>query len=84
MAASGTTFRTKEQPMFPTANPDVMGQLATDRAADLRAAAQRYRSSRPVPARWRPARFREPAADLSRVSPLPAEADATPTAGRAA
>ena len=84
MAASGTTFRTKEQPMFPTANPDVMGQLATDRAADLRAAAQRYHDSRPVLARWRPALFREPVADLSRVSPLPAEADATPTAGRAA
>ena len=70
--------------MFPTAHPDIMGQLATERAAGLRAAAQRYRMSRPVLARWRPALFREPAGDLSRVSPLPAEADATPTAGRAA
>jgi hypothetical protein len=70
--------------MFPTAHPDIMGQLATERAAGLREAAQRYRSSRPSLAQWRPARFIEPAADLSRVSPLPAEADATPTAGRAA
>ena len=84
MAATGTTFKTKEQPMFPTAHPDTTGQLAIERAASLRAAAQRYRSSRPILARWRPALFREPVADLSRVSPLPAEADATPTAGRAA
>jgi hypothetical protein len=84
MAATGTTFRTKEQPMFPTADPDTTGQLATERAAGLRAAARRYRSAHPLPARWRPALFREPTADLSRVSPLPAEADATPTAGRAA
>jgi hypothetical protein len=77
-------MRTKEQPMFPTAHPDITGHLATERAASLRAAARRYRSARPLPTRWRPALFREPAADLSRVSPLPAEADATPTAGRAA
>jgi hypothetical protein len=70
--------------MFPTAHPDTTGQLAIERAAGLRAAAQRYRSARPVPARWRPAVFREPVADLSRVPPLPAEADATPTAGGAA
>ena len=84
MAATGTTFRTKEQPMFPTAHPDTTGQLAIERAASLQAAAQRYRSARPDIARWRPAVFREPAADLSRAAPLPAEADATPTAGRAA
>ena len=84
MAATGTTIRTKEQPMFPTAHPDTTGQLAIERAASLRAAAQRYRLSRRLRARWRPARSIEPAADLSRVAPLPAEADATPTAGRAA
>jgi hypothetical protein len=78
MAATQTSIRTKEQPMFPTAHPDTTGQLAIERAAGLRAAAQRYRSARPVPARWRPAVFREPVADLSRVPPLPAEADATP------
>jgi hypothetical protein len=70
--------------MFPTAHPDTTGQLAIERAASLRAAGQRYRASRLLPAHWRPALFREPAADLSRVPPLPAEADATPTAGRAA
>lgn len=73
--------------MFPTAHPDVMGQLANERAAGLRAAAARFRGSRPVPAGWRPARFVEPAADLSRVSPTaasePAEAE-TAKAGRAA
>ena len=57
--------------MFPTAHPDVMGQLATERAAGLRTAAARYRSSRPLPAGWRPARFVEPAGDLSRVVPGP-------------
>ncbi|HEX7147280.1 MAG TPA: hypothetical protein VF512_07205 [Actinomycetota bacterium] len=62
--------------MFPTAHPDVMGQLATERAAGLRAAAARFRSSRPLPAGWRPARFVEPAGDLSRVvpDPIPTEA----------
>jgi hypothetical protein len=71
-----TTVRTKEQPMFPTAHPDIMGQLANERAAGLRAAAARYRVSRPVLARWRPARFVEPAGDLSRVVPgsVPTEA----------
>jgi hypothetical protein len=48
--------------MFPTAHPDIMGQLA-----NLRAAADRYRLGRPFLARWRPARVIEPAADLSRV-----------------
>ena len=84
MAATGTTFRTKEQPMFPNAHPDIMGQLANQRAAALRADAERHRRSRPFLASWRNARFVEPAADLSRVPPLPAEADATPPAGRAA
>jgi hypothetical protein len=59
--------------MFPTTHPDLMGQLANDRAASLRAGAERHRSSRPTLARWRPARFVEPAADLTRVAPVPAE-----------
>ena len=59
--------------MFPTANPYLMGQLADERAAGLRADAERVRRSRPLPLRWRPARFVEPAADLSRVAPAPAE-----------
>jgi hypothetical protein len=80
--------------MFPTAHPDVMGQLAKERAAGLRAAAARYRGARPVPAGWRPARFVEPSGDLSRVVPDPVpttEAPHVPTtattatkAGRAA
>ena len=66
--------------MFPTAHPDVMGQLATERAAGLRAAAARFRSSRPLPAGWHPARFVEPAGDLSRVvpGPVPTEAPHVP------
>jgi hypothetical protein len=67
--------------MFPTAHPDLTGQLADARAAGLRADADRHRGSRPLLARWRPARFVEPAADLSRVAPVPAEAA---QAGRAA
>lgn len=72
--------------MFPTAHPDIMGQLANERAATLRSDAQRYRRSRPFLASWRKARFVEPAPDLSRVSPTapePAEAE-TAKAGRAA
>jgi hypothetical protein len=84
MVMPGTNRRTKEQPMFPTAHPDLMGQLANERAASLRAAAERYRSSRPVLARWRPARFVEPAADLSRVTPVPVEPIQAPRTGRAA
>jgi len=86
MAATGTTFRTKEQPMFPTTYPDIVGQLAIERAASLRADAQRYRLSRRLRARWRPARSIEPAADLSRVAPPHAEAEAKAKAkaGRAA
>jgi hypothetical protein len=65
--------------MFPTTHPDLMGQLADQRAAGLRAEAERVRRSRPLPLRWRPARFVEPAADLSRVAPAPAEpAELTP------
>jgi len=76
--------------MFPTAHPDVMGQLATERAAGLRTAAARYRLSRPVLASWRQARFIEPAGDLSWVVPAPAPtetphvATSSSKAGRAA
>jgi hypothetical protein len=76
--------------MFPTAHPDVMGQLATERAAGLRTAAARYRGGRPLPAGWLPARFVEPAGDLSRVvpGPVPTEAPHVPApasrSGRAA
>jgi hypothetical protein len=63
--------------MFPVAHPDLMGQLANDRVAALRAAAERYRLSRPLLARWRPARFIEPDADRSRVVPAPAVAEAS-------
>jgi hypothetical protein len=55
--------------MFPVAHPDVMGQLASDRAASLRADAERYRLARPFLARWRQARIVEPSADLSRQVP---------------
>ena len=55
--------------MFPSAHPDLMGQLAKERAASLRAEAQRYRSRRPILHGWRPARFVEPAADRTRVVP---------------
>jgi hypothetical protein len=70
--------------MFPTAYPDLMGQLAKERAAGLRAEAEHYRNRRPLLARWRPARFVEPAADLSRVLPVPAEPLQTPRTDRAA
>jgi hypothetical protein len=58
--------------MFPTAHLDLSGQLANQRAAGLLADADRVRWSRQAPARWRPARFVEPAADLSRVTPATA------------
>jgi len=69
--------------MFPTAHPDLMGQLARERAASLRADAGRYRRGRPIVARWRPARFVEPAADRTRVTPVP-EPLQTPRTDRAA
>jgi hypothetical protein len=83
MAMSETKRRSKEQPMFPSAHPDLMGQLANERAASLRAEAERYRHRRPIGARWRPARFVEPAADRSRVIPVP-EPVQTPRTDRAA
>jgi hypothetical protein len=69
--------------MFPT-HPYLTGQLAVERAAGLRADAERYRRTRPVLATWRPARFVEPTADLTRVTPVPAEPLQAPRAGRAA
>ena len=70
--------------MFPSAYPDLMGQLANERAASLRAEAEHYRHRRPVLSRWRPARFVESTADLSRVPPVPAEPLQTPRTDRAA
>jgi hypothetical protein len=71
--------------MFPAAHPDIMGQLARERVADLRADAERHRRSRPFLASWRRARFVEPVADLSRVSPAAApEAAEAAEAGGAA
>jgi hypothetical protein len=71
--------------MFPVAHPDIMGQLASDRIAALRADAERYRRGRPFLASFGKARFVEPAADLSRVSPSPApEAAEAAEADRAA
>ena len=69
--------------MFPTAHPDVSGHLANERAAILRAAADRHRFGRPFLARWRPARIVEPTADLSRVVPAAPHVGAS-KAGRAA
>jgi hypothetical protein len=79
MAMSATTRPTEEQPMFPTAHPDIMVQLANARIDELRAVAERSRRARPILAGWRKARFVEPVADLSRVSPA-----AVPEADRAA
>jgi hypothetical protein len=69
--------------MFPTAYPDISGQLAKDRIAVLRAAADRSRRSRGLLAMWRPARVIEPAADLSRVVPSAPHVETSGT-GRAA
>jgi hypothetical protein len=63
--------------MIPNTHPDIMGQLAHERAAELRAAAVRYRISRPFPAIWRPARIVEPAADLSRAVPAAPQVEAS-------
>ena len=67
--------------MFPTSYPGLSGQLANERIARLRADAARYRTGHPFLARWRPARFIEPTADLSRVTPAAPE---TAKADRAA
>ena len=70
--------------MFPTAHPDIMVQLANARVDQLRAVAERHRRSRPFLAGWRKARFVEPAADLSRVTPTAAAEAEAANAGRAA
>jgi hypothetical protein len=70
--------------MFPTSHPDLMGQLASDRAERLRAEAASVRRARQAVARWRQARFVEPAADLHRVVPAPVPADLPAKADRAA
>jgi len=80
----GTIHDPKEQPMFLASHPDIMGQLASERAAGFRAAAARHRVQRPTLAGWRPARFVQPSADLSRVVPGPAPHVATSKPGRAA
>jgi hypothetical protein len=56
--------------MFPTAHPDLMGQLANERVERLHAEAadaRQARRARRFLDQWRPARFVEPAADLHRV-----------------
>ena len=71
--------------MFPTAHPDLMGQLAIERSEGLRAAAARFRLRRPTLPIWRPARFAQPNPDLSRVIPDPVpDAVQTPRTDRAA
>jgi hypothetical protein len=61
-------------------HPDVTRSLAAERTARLLAEAEDYRRARRPVARWRPARFRQPTADLQRVT-QPAPVD---QAGRAA
>jgi hypothetical protein len=70
--------------MFLASHPDIMGQLASERTAEFRAAATRHRVHRPTLTGWRPARFVEPTSDLSRVVPGPAPHVATSKSGRAA
>jgi hypothetical protein len=54
-------------------HPDVTRSLAAERIARLLAEAEDHRRARRPPARWRPARFRQPNADRQRVT-LPAAA----------
>jgi len=61
-------------------HPDVTSSLAAERIARLLAEAEDHRRAHRPPARWRPARFRQPRADLQRVT-QPAAAG---QAGRAA
>jgi hypothetical protein len=67
--------------MLFTHHPDVTSSLAAERTATLLAEAEDHRRSRRV-AQWRPARFRQPAPDLQRVT-IPHTAAAN-RAGRAA
>jgi hypothetical protein len=55
-------------------HPDVSRSLAAERIARLLAEAEDHRRAHRPPARWRPARFRQPRADLQRVT-QPAAAD---------
>jgi hypothetical protein len=64
-------------------HPDVTRTLAGERRARLLAEAEEYRRARRPAARWRPARFRQPTADLQRVTP-PAPPAPVGQAGRAA
>ena len=50
-------------------NPDVTRTLVAERRARLLAEAEEHRRARRPAARWRPARFRQPTADLQRVTP---------------
>jgi hypothetical protein len=50
-------------------HPDVTRSLAAERIASLLAEAEDHRRAHRPPARWRPARFRQPRADLQRVTP---------------
>jgi hypothetical protein len=54
-------------------HPDVTSSLAAERIARLLAEAEDHRRAHRPPARWRPARFRQPRADLQRVT-VPAAA----------
>jgi hypothetical protein len=50
-------------------HPDVTSSLAAERIARLLAEAEDHRRAHRPPARWRPARFRQPTADLQHVTP---------------
>jgi hypothetical protein len=55
-------------------HPDLTRSLAAERTARLLAEAEDYRRARSPVARWRPARFRQPTADLQRVTqPAPVD-----------
>jgi hypothetical protein len=64
---AATTARS--DPMLFSTHPDVTRSLAAERTAGLLAEAEQRRLARRI-AEWRPARFREPAPDLQRVTPL--------------
>jgi hypothetical protein len=49
-------------------HPDVTRSLAAERIASLLAEAEEHRRAHRPPARWRPARFRQPNADRQRVT----------------
>jgi hypothetical protein len=57
-------------------HPDVTSSLAAERIARLLAEAEDHRRAHRPPARWRPARFRQPNADLQRVTPTAAPGQA--------